>query len=609
MSPETGSLLAGYRIDGVAGRGGMGVVYRATELGLDRPVALKLIAPELAGDASFRDRFLRESRLAASLDHPGILPVYAAGEADGDLYLATRYVDGRDLRTLLRQDDPLPHERVLALVGQLAEALDAAHARGLVHRDVKPGNVLVDAVDHCYLCDFGLTKQLADGASTVSGGLAGSLDYLAPEQIRGGEVDGRTDEYALACVLYECLSSSPPFRRGSEAQTLWAHMHEDPAPLASGPALDAVLARGLAKEPSDRYETCAALVEDARAALGLGPSPGALRRRRRLGRRLLLAGVALVVAAATAAVLVLTGGADGPTFAPENSVAAIDPASRRVVAAIPVGEGPVVIAASEDWVWVINTEDGAGTISRIDPRSKRVVSTFSVAGRPVSMLAVAGSLWVGTWEGLVLRVDPSTDREEERWRLPRARRPPVSPNPVPATLRCRAAGLDVQHPGVLARIDPATSRLSEVRDPAAATLRGRVRLVLGHRRGARRTVRRPSRAPHAAAPGRDRASADTATPTPITTGAGGVWVLDPPGQKVWLVDPAMNEVERSFALGGRCLRWPSRAARCGRRPTPARSSASSPATGETEEIRVGADYRAQPIGVAVGAGLVWVSVT
>ncbi|TML16840.1 MAG: serine/threonine protein kinase, partial [Actinobacteria bacterium] len=170
MSIGIGSQLAGYRLEDEVGRGGMGVVYRATELGLDRPVALKLIAPELAGDAAFRERFLRESRLAASIDHPGILPVYAAGEADGEVYLATRYVAGTDLRATLEEDGPLTPERALPLVEQVADALDAAHERGLVHRDVKPANVLVDSGDHCYLCDFGLTKRLGEGgAITVAG--------------------------------------------------------------------------------------------------------------------------------------------------------------------------------------------------------------------------------------------------------------------------------------------------------------------------------------------------------------------------------------------------------------------------------------------------------
>src|SRR5881396_1355733 len=167
MSIGIGSQLAGYRLEDEVGRGGMGVVYRATELGLDRPVALKLIAPELAGDAAFRERFLRESRLAASIDHPGILPVYAAGEADGEVYLATRYVAGTDLRATLEEDGPLTPERALPLVEQVADALDAAHERGLVHRDVKPANVLVDERGHCYLADFGLSRRLAEQPTSL----------------------------------------------------------------------------------------------------------------------------------------------------------------------------------------------------------------------------------------------------------------------------------------------------------------------------------------------------------------------------------------------------------------------------------------------------------
>ncbi len=192
--------------------------------------------------------------------------MYAAGEADGELYLANRFVEGTDLGAIVEQG-PLPAERALGLVGQVADALDAAHARGLVHRDVKPGNVLVDAADHCYLSDFGLTTQLGDRGPTASG-LAGSLDYLAPEQIRRGEVDGRTDQYALSCVLYELLSGAPPFRRDTEAQTLWAHMQEEASPLAAYPELESVFARALAKEPEQRYESCDAFVDEARAALG-----------------------------------------------------------------------------------------------------------------------------------------------------------------------------------------------------------------------------------------------------------------------------------------------------------------------------------------------------
>lgn len=366
--PGVGTQFASYRIEGVLGRGGMGVVYRATELGLERPVALKLIAPELAGDTAFRESFLRESRLAASIDHPGILPVYAAGEAEGELYLANRFVDGQDLRTVI-VGGPLSPERALSIVGQVADALDAAHARGLVHRDVKPGNVLVDGAGHCYLADFGLTTHLAAGqTATGPGPLAGSLDYLAPEQIRGGELDGRTDQYALACVLYELLAGAPAFRRPTEAQTLWAHVQEDAPALQAYPELDPVLARALAKEQRERYETCNAFVDDARATLGLSLSPVAVRRRRRrLGRRLVAAGGA-ILAIAAAAVLAVTLGAGGTTVAPANSVGVVDASSGELERAVPVGSAPTDVAASDDWVWVLNSNDGAGTISKLDTR-------------------------------------------------------------------------------------------------------------------------------------------------------------------------------------------------------------------------------------------------
>jgi serine/threonine protein kinase len=247
----TGATFAGYRIESVVGRGGMGVVYRATDVRLERPVALKLVAPELAEDELFRRRFLREPKLAAALDHPHVVPIYEAGEHDGQLYLAMRFVDGSDVRTLLRSEGGLSPERCLAILADVAGALDAAHRRGLVHRDVKPANVLVDADGHAYLTDFGVTKQLG-GDSTDTGRIVGTLDYAAPEQIRGEDVDGRADGYALACVLYECLTGGPPFHRGSEAETLWAHMQDPVPPVPGRPALDPVFRKALAKEPRDR---------------------------------------------------------------------------------------------------------------------------------------------------------------------------------------------------------------------------------------------------------------------------------------------------------------------------------------------------------------------
>ena len=227
LAISPGATFARYRVESLVGRGGMGVVYRARDLSLERPVALKLIAPELAQDEHFRARFLKEPRLAASLDHPSVVPIYEAGEWEGQLYLAMRYVEGSDLRTLLDGDGELSPERTVGILTQVADALDAAHRRGLVHRDVKPANVLLDEEGHAYLTDFGITKQLG-GMSTDSEGLVGTLDYLAPEQIRGEEVDGRADCYALGCVFYECLAGTPPFRRATEAETLWAHMQEEP---------------------------------------------------------------------------------------------------------------------------------------------------------------------------------------------------------------------------------------------------------------------------------------------------------------------------------------------------------------------------------------------
>jgi len=271
---ENGSIFAGYRIEEEIGRGGMALVYRATDPKLERPLALKLITPELASDQRFRERFLRESRLAASLDHPNVVPVFEAGEHEGQLFIAMRYVEGTDLRALLTKQGRLAPERALSIVGPVADALDAAHAKGLVHRDVKPANVLLDGREHAYLTDFGLTRKQAATQLTATGQLMGTLDYLAPEQIRGEELDGRSDQYALASLLYECLTGEPPFHRESEAETLWAHMQGETPALPDHPALDAVVGKGLAKAKEDRYESCGELVASARQALWLEAAEG-----------------------------------------------------------------------------------------------------------------------------------------------------------------------------------------------------------------------------------------------------------------------------------------------------------------------------------------------
>ena len=272
---RVGTELAGYRIESLLGVGGMSVVYVAEDLRLKRRVALKLLASRLAEDASFRDRFLRESELAASIDHPNIVPIYEAGTTEDLLFIAMRYVEGRDLKERLQRGRLEPGDAI-GILAQAASALDTAHARGLVHRDVKPSNVLLDpgarpdGSDHVYLADFGITKRISEETRAGEDGhLLGTIDYVAPEQIAGEEIDGRADVYSLGCVLYECLVGQPPFRRDSELAVVFAHLDADPPVASAGrpelpAALDGVIARALAKEPAERYASCREL---ARAAL------------------------------------------------------------------------------------------------------------------------------------------------------------------------------------------------------------------------------------------------------------------------------------------------------------------------------------------------------
>jgi serine/threonine-protein kinase len=279
VDPRIGTELAGFRIESVIGRGGMGVVYLAEQLRYGRKVALKVLAPELTADAMFRERFEQEWRTAARIEHPNIVPIYEAGEADGVLYIAMRYVQGIDLGALLATERQLDADRSLALLGQVAAALDAAHAQGLVHRDVKPANILIASGagaegDHAYLADFGVAKQAHTRSGlTQTGVFVGTVDYAAPEQIEGRSVDGRADVYALGCVLYQCLSGFRPFEKDSEVAMISAHLFEPPPSLhARRPdlpsELDAIVARSLAKSPDDRYGTCRELVAAAREAVG-----------------------------------------------------------------------------------------------------------------------------------------------------------------------------------------------------------------------------------------------------------------------------------------------------------------------------------------------------
>ena len=265
-----GAVVAGCRVEAVVGRGGMGVVYRATQLSLERPVALKAIAPELAGDPTFRERFKRESRIAASIEHPNVIPVYEAGEGEGLLYLIMRYVEGTDLRALIDAEGGLAPERAARIVAQVAAALAAAHRRDLIHRDVKPANVLIDAGgerDHAYLTDFGIARHAAATSGlTRTGSVIGTLDYLAPERIQDQGGDGRSDVYALGCVLFEALTGTLPYARDNDVAKMYAHLSA-PVPSARELApgvpeeLDSLARRAMAKDPDDRFSTASELAE------------------------------------------------------------------------------------------------------------------------------------------------------------------------------------------------------------------------------------------------------------------------------------------------------------------------------------------------------------
>jgi serine/threonine protein kinase len=274
-----GARIAGYVLEAQIGQGGMAVVFRARDERLDRQVALKFLAPWLAADEEFRRRFDQESRMAAAVNNPHIIPVYQADEANGVLFIAMLYVTGGDVASLVRSRGALPPGRAVEIVSQVASALDAAHRRGLVHRDVKPSNMLLDGdsePDHVYLSDFGLAKTATgSGRLTRTGQLLGTLAYMAPEQIAGNQVDGRADQYALACAAYEMLSGEPPFT-GDDVAVLGGHLNL-PAPALTSrqprlpAAVDAVFARALAKDPARRYPSCREFSDALRGALSPAP--------------------------------------------------------------------------------------------------------------------------------------------------------------------------------------------------------------------------------------------------------------------------------------------------------------------------------------------------
>jgi serine/threonine-protein kinase len=401
----------------------MGVVYRATHLALDRPVALKVIARQFADDEGFRDRFLRESRLAASLDHPAVVPVFDAREEDGELIVAMRLVSGGDLKKRIAAAGPLPPAEAVDLLGQVAGALDAAHAAGVVHRDVKPHNILLEG-DRAYLTDFGLAKALGDSGVLSGTSVVGTVEYMSPEQWRGEQVGPATDVYSLGCVLYESLTGVVPYaRRSGDAEP----------ELPQG--LDTVIERAVAKDPAERHATAGELIEAARERQGATPAAtlvlseaadhptqvragshapigtansrhvdgqgwrDRLARRRPLGpraRQWIGASIAAVAGAVALALLLLGG--DGVS----------------VSAPIEVGRPPLRLAVGPQAVWVTSAPDG--TLSQIDPE------TAAVAGPPVHLekgiagvTTGAGAVWLSSpRRGEVLRVDPASGRVTAR---------------------------------------------------------------------------------------------------------------------------------------------------------------------------------------------------
>ena len=414
-----GSEFAGYRIEEVAARGGMGVVYRATQLRFTRTVALKLVTPALANDTSFRERFRREWMIAAAIEHPNVIPVYEAGEEDGVLYIAMRWLEGTDLRDEIDRG-PLGPARAAHLISQVASALDAAHERELIHRDVKPANILITREHHVYLTDFGLTKHASSiSGLTRTGQWVGTVDYTAPEQIEGKALTAQTDVYSLGCVLFEALTGQAPYKRDNDLATLWAHVYADPPSVTEvspdlPPPFDAVVQRAMAKAPSERYASAGELGRAAVAAAGVrgfeaatpradragttsrtapraaarsdhsaGPDAGAasasrgrVRRPRAPNRRSVaaLAGLLVLAAAAVVAALLLTNGSEEPAVRatqPRPSAPLRAASAWRSLPAMPTPRQNMAGAVMDGSAWVVggleSAERGSRNVEGYDP--------------------------------------------------------------------------------------------------------------------------------------------------------------------------------------------------------------------------------------------------
>ena len=419
-----GDVFAGHRIEAVAGRGGMGVVYRAIQVDLDRPVALKVIAPHLAQDEAFRKRFVAESRVAAAIDHPHVLPIYYAGESDGTLYIAMRFVEGSDLRHVIRAEGSIEPGRAARIVDQVGGALDAAHARGLIHRDIKPANVLLGAGDHAYLTDFGLTKRMGSTTGlSRSGQWVGTLGYVAPEQIRGERIDARSDVYALGCVLFHALTGQAPYLRETEEATLWSHLHDPPPPasmLTPGvpEAFDDVIERALAKDPDDRFPSAGDLGRAALAAAGapvvaedermvargraapddadetrVSPARTRVRGDEDRSRLPLLGALAVIVIALIVGVVILSNDSGGAAQSPVKTPTTPDRAGVPTTKTYPVPGRPNAVAIGGGRAWVASFDSPRLRVFDVKT-GKRLKPDVNVGVGTTSLATGFGSLWI-----------------------------------------------------------------------------------------------------------------------------------------------------------------------------------------------------------------------
>jgi streptogramin lyase len=505
LTLRPGDQLGGYTVVELVASGGMGDVYRALDPELDRSVALKVIASPLARDDRFRRRFEREWRMMAALDHPNVVAVYRAGEEAGRLLMAMRFVDGESLDALLARRGPLAPKEAVAIVTEVAAGLDAAHAAGLVHRDVKPGNILLAGDGRVFVTDFGLTVPAQRPTTlTATGQFMGTVAYAAPEQIRGADLDARTDVYALGGVLHHCLTGQPPYAAGTELEAIAAHLSDTaprPSTLAPIPvAFDEVIARAMAKNPADRHATAGAL---ARAADAASTSPPPSRRRPRIAPKALLAAGAVVAAAAIAVVLLAGGGHPrGSQKAPPTAAAGGRPVAlpsrpdemvvlagtlwtqtdidgalvrvdlrTRAVTGLPppvdLGGGLYAgFAAGAGSLWTAFESKGVGGITRVDPVSGTAVARVQLADGASGVAVGEGAAWATTvprdGHGRLVRIELRTNRAERSFAV-------LGRSPAAVATGAGAVWVADRGAGALDRIDPRTGRRTRIRIGGAPT--------------------------------------------------------------------------------------------------------------------------------------------